>query len=349
MRPRALLLFVLLNVLVTTGVAFAIISVFGNREDANAVVQFATVEVLITPTRDINFTPEVIIITATPLPGEIAQLPTGVLDGGLTAQPDGENPAAQRTVVQQNTLPPDVLEGNSALAGTAAALPENCIVHTLSTNENPALLAQMYDTPINTILLANGLTEDDARFLQIGQVLVIPLEGCDMVLPSPTPAPATSDATADPDATASADDATVTGDDAETAEGTPAMTPMPTITATITLPPTATNAQVEIVEVNTPGDITAESVVIRNNGRNVVLTGWTLSDLDGNEYVFPERTLFSDGEITLFTGSGVNTAVVMYWGNATAVWGEVGDVVTLADANGVVQATYRIPSPVNLP
>ncbi len=223
-----------------------------------------------------------------------------------------------------NGTKPTEIEADSELAATVAGLPEGCIVHTLADGESPFILAEQYETSIEAIFAANALTEEDAAFLQIGQVLVIPLENCPFV-----PIGSNEEKT--------------TG-----ATETPAETPTPTITATITLPPTAVDAQVQIVEVIAPGDVTTEAVVLRNNGRNVSLTGWTISDAEGNTYTFPERNLFSNGEITLYTGVGQSTPVVAYWGRDQAVWGEPGEVVTLSDANGVVQASFRVPSAVNL-
>ncbi len=333
MRTRGLLLFVLLNILVTMGVAFALITYFDTRQQGQAVVEYRTVVVVYTATRDPNATPDTIIITATPRPGEVASLPTGVLDDATEEATAVPGP--------RNTLPPDI-EVDSELAATVSVLPEGCIVHTLADGENPSILAERYDTTIPAILAANALTEADASFLQIGQVLVIPLENCPLeFVPVGTSDTESADGTDEVDAAQSTEEAGATE--------TPANTPTPTVTATITLPPTAVDAQVQIVEVIAPGDVTREAVVLRNIGRNINLTGWTISDAEGNTYTFPERNLFSNGEITLFTGiGGDNTAVVTYWGRDQAVWGEPGEVVTLSDANGVVQASFRVPTAVNL-
>ncbi len=331
MRTRGLLLFVLLNILVTMGVAFALITYFDTRQQGQAVVEYRTVVVVYTATRDPNATPDTIIITATPRPGEVASLPTGVLDDAteeVTATPQ-----------PRNTLPPEI-EADSELAATVAGLPEGCIVHTLADGENPSVLAEQYDTSIAAILAANALTEEDAAFLQIGQVLVIPLENCPLEF---VPIGTSEEST---DATEEIGTAEATEDTSATE--TPAETPTPTITATITLPPTAVDAQVQIVEVIAPGDVTTEAVVLRNNGQSVNLAGWTVSDAEGNTYTFPEGYLYDGGEITLYTGVGPRTAIVTYWGRDQAVWGEPGEVVTLSDANGVVQASFRVQSAVNL-
>jgi LysM repeat protein len=349
MRPRALLLFILVNVLVTTGVAFAIISVFGSRDQASAVVQYATVQVIITATRDPDATLPVIIITPTPRPGSV-DLPDDIVGEGSTdeAAPEGDEESAERSLEQGTD------EAGAPLAvadeGTGTALPENCIPHTLEEGEFPSLLAEEYEVPVNSILIANGLNEETAAFLQIGQVLIIPLEGCSIQLP--TPAPETEEAAAGTEESAIATDATLdpTAEALSLTEtATNAATPTPSITPTITLPPTAAGAAMQIVEVIAPGDVTAEAVVLRNNGRLVNLAGWTVTDVDGNTYTFDTLNVFENGEITLYTGSGEDTVIVKYWGEDTGVWGEPGDVVTLTDANGAVQATYRIPSAVDLP
>jgi formylglycine-generating enzyme required for sulfatase activity len=121
------------------------------------------------------------------------------------------------------------------------------------------------------------------------------------------------------------------------------LTAMPmTVRPTITLPPTAANAVINIVEVVRPGDVTAEGVSIRYTGNIVSIGGWTLSDADGNTYTFAEQRLFQNAQITLYTRVGTNTPVALYWGRDTAVFA-AGDTVTLRDAQGNVQSTYRIP------
>jgi hypothetical protein len=76
---------------------------------------------------------------------------------------------------------------------------------------------------------------------------------------------------------------------------------------TATLPPTATNAQVEIVRVISPGDINAEGVDIRNNGAVVDLTDWQLSNSSGVTYTFPQQRLFTGSVLTVFTRVGTDT------------------------------------------
>lgn len=295
----------------------------GGGEQPGPVVTVIQVPVIVTATTDPNATPQVIIVTATPLPGSVGALPTGILE----TQRPGTQAAAP-------TLDPAVLGANAALQQTATALPANCILHTLEAGDTPFGVAEIYGASGFDVMEINGLSEESATGLQIGDVLIVPLEGCSLTRADVVPE-TTADAEAAAESTAEAT-AESTG---EAASARP----------TLTLPPTAVNAQVEIVSVLNPGDITAEGVEIRNRGGAVDLNGWTLSDGDGNTFTFPAQRVFTNAQITVFTRAGQNTPIALYWGQRAAVFDEPGDVVTLADANGVVQSTYRIEQPVNLP
>jgi len=287
------------------------------------VVTVIQVPVIVTATPDPNATPLVIVVTATPLPGSIGALPTGILE---TDAPGRQSAAP--------TLDPEVLGANAALQQTATALPENCILHTLEAGDTPFGIAETYGADGFALMEINGLTEQSATRLQIGDVLIVPLAGCSLTRADVAPAVSG-------------------GDSGETAEAAAAESSVETtaeaVRPTLTLPPTAVNAQVEIVNVLNPGDITAEGVEIRNRGGAVDLNGWTLSDGDGNVFTFPAQRVFTNAQITVFTRAGQNTPIALYWGQRAAVFGEPGDVVTLADANGVVQSTFRIEQPVSLP
>jgi hypothetical protein len=97
-----------------------------------------------------------------------------------------------------------------------------------------------------------------------------------------------------------------------------------------------------IVEVLNAGDVTAESIAIRNTGAIVDIGGWTLSDAEGTTYTFGQQRLFTNAQITLFSRVGTNTPVALYWGRDQAVF-QSGDTVTLRDAGGNVQSTFRVP------
>jgi hypothetical protein len=303
------------------------ISLFGNRGNSGGQVQIVTVAVIITATQDPNATLPVIIISATPDRTQVA-IPTSVAQAvdGLTIIPP--------------TIDATQLAANPNLEQTQVSLPQNCILHTVASGDTPFGIAAQYGSDGFTLMEANGLTDETAALLQIGDVLVVPLAGCPLdQLPNFRPASlvvedTSSDATSSEETTPEA-----------TAEATEdALRP----TATITLAPTATNAQVSIIAVEKAGDVTAEGVRIRNNSNTVNLTGWTLSDAQGNTYTFGEQLIFSNTEITVFTRAGQNTPIALFWGRDTAIWGDNGDVVTLKNKDGVVQATTRLSSVINL-
>ncbi|MBL8120499.1 MAG: lamin tail domain-containing protein, partial [Anaerolineae bacterium] len=88
--------------------------------------------------------------------------------------------------------------------------------------------------------------------------------------------------------------------------------------------------------------------IIRNNGNNVNLKDWKISDSQGNTYTFTERILFSNGLVTIYSRVGQDTAIALFW-NRTQPAFEPGDVVTLTDNQGRVQGSFRLPAPVTLP
>mgnify|MGYP001098660451 CR=1 FL=1 len=334
MRRRGLIVFVILNVLITAGVAFAIISLNpgGSGTESRQLVTFV---VPITATPDPNYTPPVIVVTATVDPNNpnpaVAQQGAGT-EVNLPQDLIETNPA----VANAPTIDPTLLEENPELQEAVAALPPNCLPHILQEGEFPGLVAQQYEISVFDLLAVNQLTEDDATLLQIGDQLIVPLEGCSLL--DEIEAQIITDEDFEETAEADADDP-----DAEvTAEATDESAPQ--VTPTVTLAPTAINAQVEITQIIGAGDITTEAVVIRNLGNTLNLSGWTLSDSDGNVFVFPdERRLFSNASLTINTRVGQNTPVVLHWGLDEAVFGEDGDVIILSDEDGVVQATLRRP------
>jgi len=351
-RGRSPLIFIILNVVISAAVALGLVNLLGGGDGGGSSSQIVpvTVQILVTPTPD--------------------------PDGDATRIASAVDATIEVLTVDAGTrsvdLPPDILtdlpgtpgsSDSAAVPNTSegASVPGECIVHALAEGENPAALSEEYGVTVSAILLANNLTEDDARFLQIGDELVIPVEGCpiDQLVPpteTPTITPTASETlppeelTQAVEATDAAETetrlptATETGTATATQTESPSETPTPTATSTATpaLAPTAVDAQVQIVEVLSPGDITAEGVRIVNVGNAVSVAGWTITDAQGNEFVLPEQRLFTNGSVTIYTRPGEDTPIVFYWGRSTAVWGEEDDVVTLRDANGRVQSSVRV-------
>lgn len=327
-RRGSVLVLVIINVIVTVVVAYGAIQFFNSRSGSQSPQQVViTVPVLITSTVNPEVTENVRIITATPLPGTpgIVALPTGLLE------------ELEGTAAVVATIDPALLEGSSALQETATALPANCVLHTVVEGDTPFGIAEQYGVDGNELMAVNELDETTASFMQIGDVLIVPLEGCSLTA-SALQALDAGGSTEEVDVSAVTEEAT----DELVATLPPTSAVTPTRTPTATLPPTATNAQVEIVRVLSPGDINAEGVDIRNNGAVVDLTGWELANSTGETYAFPQQRVFTGGVLTIYTRVGTDTPSAKFWGLDTAVW-ESGETLTLTDADGRVQSTYRVP------
>jgi hypothetical protein len=325
MRRRSMITFIIVNILVSLGVVLGVLSVLEPQSEP-AQPQVITVPVVYTPTRGPTQTPFIITV----IPTGLAVLPTGIVgDSDPAATEDGVGGGA---AVVAATLDEEILSADAALQGTATALPENCIIHVVKEGDTPFGIAEQYGTDGFTLMEVNGMDEVAASSMQIGDALIVPLEGCTLTAQVAAAAAAAADIDATAEATSDAD-ATGEATGEATEDGTPRPTP--------TLPPTATTAQMEILRVISPGDVTVEGVEIRNNGDTVNISGWTLTDADGNEFVFPQQLLFSNAQVTVYTRSGQTTAIAFFWGQDTPVW-QPGDTVTLTDANNRVQSTFRV-------
>jgi LysM repeat protein len=324
-RRGSCLALVIINVIVTLVVLYVGYT-FLERQRASQPPNMVpmTVQVLITTTPNPAQTEVVRIVTATPLPGTpgVVALPTGLID------------ELNGTEFTAPTIDPVLLEGDAALAGTATALPANCVLHTVVEGDTPFGIAEEYGVDGNALMAVNGLDETTASFMQIGDVLIVPLEGCALT------AAALQSVSAETEAVEPSEIVATSEETEELASPTPAASA--TRTPTATLPPTATNAQVEIVRVLSPGDINAEGVDIRNNGAVVDLTGWTLSTSSGETYTFPQQRVFTGGVLTIYSRVGSDTPQAKFWGRDTALWAR-GSTLTLTDAGGRVQSTFIVP------
>jgi hypothetical protein len=324
---------------------FLALQIFGGGGSAEPERILVTVPIVITATPDPLYTPPVIILTATVDRTQVA-LPPDILESASAANAGGTTAPNTTPGTPLPTLNlADAQQLNPGVAETATALPQNCILHTLVEGDTPFGIAAEYGANPFLLLEANGLTEETSLLLQIGQTLIVPLEGCPVEdLPTFVAVAVEADGTTAEETAEATQDAEGTAEVTETLQFT--LTPSPS--PTITLAPTAANAQIEIVGVERPGDVTAEGIRIRNNGNTVRVTGWRLTDLQGNEFVFPEVLIFSNQEIAIFTRPGQNTPIALFWGLDTAVWGEAGDVITLYNDKDQVQATLRLTSTVDL-
>jgi hypothetical protein len=93
------------------------------------------------------------------------------------------------------------------------------------------------------------------------------------------------------------------------------------------------------VTADPPGDdreaLAEERVTLANRGEALDLTGWTLRDLAGRTYEFPDGFgLDAGATVTVRTGAGTDTTEDLHWDAGRPVWNNRGDTVVVADADG---------------
>ncbi|MCC7209491.1 MAG: lamin tail domain-containing protein [Anaerolineae bacterium] len=298
MARRSLLGFLFLNIVVTILVTSAVILISDARRPNEPTPARGLLQVVVTATTDPDATLPVVyvVVTATP-PGTRAAasiLPTPTGGAGTVASAGLDTtllPQGVGTIEAPTFTPTD---------------PSGCPTHSLVEGEFLGAIATRYGVTVDQIREANELTPDDDTRLQIGDVLIIPVEGCGLATRTPTPTPSPTVRITD--------------------------TPLPTSTPLAAL---ASGAQLEIVDVVSAGDITEEQIVIRNNSDAVVeIGGWTLSDANGNTYTFPDYQMFGGRSVLLYTREGENTPRALYWGLERAIWGDARQTITLRDRDG---------------
>jgi hypothetical protein len=93
------------------------------------------------------------------------------------------------------------------------------------------------------------------------------------------------------------------------------------------------------VEYKPPGsDLDGEHVIIENQGPgDQDMTGWTLSNEHANTYFFPPGFILpSDVSIRVWTRSGTDMAIELYWGRDDVVWDNESGTAYLRDNTGTV-------------
>ncbi len=172
-------------------------------------------------------------------------------------------------------------------------------------------IAQAYDISLEALIAANDIENPDV--LQVGQTLVIPQ--------GETAASRAVPSTAAPAQTSSAEER----DYVEPPTLTPSGPPL-----------------VEIRAVLNVGDLAGETVILENRGGTVSLEAWTLSAAGDATFVFPALTLFPQATVRVHSANGQDAPGNLYWGRSEGAW-EVGQLVTLRNADGNVVDTYIIP------
>jgi hypothetical protein len=120
----------------------------------------------------------------------------------------------------------------------------------------------------------------------------------------------------------------------------PASMVLPTETAPV---PAIDQTVIKIDNVFGLADLENEVVVLKRLGEgDLWLTGWQMKDTHGHIYTFPQLLLNKDGAVQVYTRTGTDTAITLYWGLPQAVWNS-GDTVFLYDPQGNLRANYQIP------
>ena len=280
------IIFLILTFVTAVSGVYVALRLFGFESDSTAVPEIITIE---------------IIITATPAPTPFGSFaPAGNLGGqvNLPSEIASDVSGAVSTIDAARIGAVDVILLTPTPETAGDFLPDNCLLHVMQSGDTPFGVADRYGADRDLLLLANNLTVETSVRLQIGDELIVPLEGCNI--------------------------AGATGDN-------------PAFAAAIaTLDPNIID--IELVAYEGLGDITSEVIRLRNNGAQLNITDWTLSDASGNSYVFPELLLFNDAEINLYTRSGRSTGYALFWGKDVSVWQE-GEQITLSDAGGQTRTT----------
>lgn len=103
------------------------------------------------------------------------------------------------------------------------------------------------------------------------------------------------------------------------------------------------NIDVQIVSIIGAGTLEAEVVSIRYSGDDELnLAGWVLKDEDKNLFTFPQLSLYSGGVVQVYSETGQDNVISLYWKSRDAIW-ESGEEATLLDSQGVTRATYTVP------
>lgn len=91
------------------------------------------------------------------------------------------------------------------------------------------------------------------------------------------------------------------------------------------------------------GALAGEGVRIANDSDLIVnLQGWRLEKENGPAYQFGGVSLFPGAGVTLYTGTGVDTSVALYWNQTVPLW-ERGAVARLVNPQGQEISRLTVP------
>ncbi|TMC60770.1 MAG: LysM peptidoglycan-binding domain-containing protein [Chloroflexi bacterium] len=120
-----------------------------------------------------------------------------------------------------------------------------------------------------------------------------------------------------------------------------AVAPLSTTSSTSVATPVPILRITAIIRATSPQSPVGEMVIVQNIGVRVNVKGWTLADLHGNIYVFPDFVLETNAGVRVHSEAGLDTATDLYWGRTAPVW-DANDTATLKDRNAAVIDSYTI-------
>lgn len=242
------------------------------------------------------------------------------------AQEDPEQSVATPLLMANSTA-----QGARATEAVEPAPPTATpIVYIVQPGDTISSLALKFDVAGADIIAANQIQNPD--FLVAGVELSIPVGGLPPATSALTPIPAASETPLPFEPPSVNLTATALSPDGGTGGVSPGTTPI------------ASGLRMEISEIRGVGDAEQELVTVTNAGDELAdLEGWTLSDAEGNTYVFPNYRLWPAGTVTVHTGIGLDGDPMssLFWGRLEPVWAP-GEVATLRTNEGIVVVTYVV-------
>ncbi len=204
------------------------------------------------------------------------------------------------------------------ITGTVQAVPTiGLLTYQVKEGDILGALAVEFNVSVADIMSVNNFT--DPNSLIVGQIIYIP------TAPLPSPSSTAKPPTVVPSLT----------------PGPATATPGPTVTSK----PTQVGQEPRVVidKVVGVGVLATERVqLLRSGDGELSLAGWRLDDGKGNLYTFPMLTLYKGGAINLFTRTGQDTVVDLFWGLTSPLWSS-GETVYLYDAQNELRSSYTIP------
>src|SRR4030042_5405139 len=195
-------------------------------------------------------------------------------------------------IITNNNTPEAAVPTDTSvrITGTIQVTQEiDMLTYRVKEGDTLGALAVEFNASFADILAVNDLPDPDN--LVVGQIIYIPTEPLPTATSTSTPPTVVVTPTLRPSATST--------------HG-----PAPTATATHT----SQEAQVVMDTVIGAGVLENEHIVLQRTGDGELsLAGWRIEDGAGNEYIFPDMTLYKDGAINLNTRIGQNTVVALFW------------------------------------